>query len=129
VDQKEIHISTIPAQLASQLLTGCAHLDPSGRCTERDILQIASSGQAFHASAGAAGSCTYVVRVSNGVAWVNALKGTGAIDWTTVAADMIETQAQGLRAVAFQTARRGLKKLMEKRGYKVTGWIMRKELT
>jgi hypothetical protein len=103
-------------------------LDPRGITTERDMQAIAANGQAFHAGAGPAGSCTYVVQVANGVAWVNAIKGTGAIDWTTVAADMIETQAQGLRAVAFQTARPGLKKRMQKRGYKVAGWIMRKDL-
>ena len=127
MDQKTVYLSALAPDLAAGLLAGCARLDPRGTTTERDIPAMTAGGQCYAATADG-GQCVYVVKVSNGVAWVDAIKGTGPQDWTFLAADLIEAQAQGLRAVAFQTARPGLVRRMERKGYRVTGWIMRKDL-
>lgn len=70
----------------------------------------------------------YVLVVDNGVAWIDAAKGTGATDWTAHLLPIIEAQAAGCKAVGFQTARRGLVKKARQQGYTVTGWILKKKL-
>lgn len=129
MDQAQtIHLTRIAPALAAGLLAGCESLDPRGLCTAADLGHMAQHGQCYLATADA-GQCIYVVKVRNGVAWVDAIKGTGSLDWTAIAAELIEAQAKGLRAVAFQTPRPGLVKRMQRRGYRVTGWVLTKELT
>jgi hypothetical protein len=127
VDQAQIHLSALAPDLAAGLLAGCSHLDPRGTTTERDIEAMTRGGQCYAATA-PQGQCVYVVKIANGVAWVDAIKGTGPVDWTFAASKIIEAQAKGLRAVAFQTARPGLVRRMKREGYRVTGWVMRKDL-
>lgn len=125
--EKTLILSNLEPGLAGALLAGCEHLDPRGTITAADLGPLAREGQCYLAST-EAGQCVYVVKVQNGVAWVDAIKGHGPVNWSLVMPPVIEAQAKGLRAVAFQTGRRGLVRQLQGQGYRVTGWVMRKEL-
>lgn len=125
--EKTISLSRIDADSAAQLLKGCEALDPRGMTTAKDIQAMTERGQCYAATCGT-DQCVYVVEVKNDVAWVSAIKGVGSVDWTFITAAMIEAQAKGLKAVAFQTARAGLVRKMKKAGYSVSGYVMRKEI-
>lgn len=123
----EVRIIT-PAAAAHQL-AGLQHLDPRGMLTDADMHRMCDHGQCFEA-VGEGARAVYVLHVANGVAWCNALSGDGAgLDLCAVVDAAITQQSEGLRRVAFQTARPGLVKKMSRLGYHVTGWVMAKELT
>ena len=122
-----LHLSHIPASLAASLLAGLERLDPRGTTAPNDLHDLTASGQCFAATAGT-GQAVYVVKVSNGVAWVSACKGAGPVKWQDVLLPVIERQAAGCKAVAFQTKRRGLVKAAKAQGYEITGWILKKNL-
>lgn len=119
-------IKAIPPADAARALAGLEKMDPRGRTTAADLVDLAKRGACF-ALSGAA-DAVYVVNVRNGVAWIDALKGSGTPDLVAVVSELIELQAHGCRAVAFQTARPGLVRKAARHGYRVAGWIMRKEL-
>ena len=122
-----IHLSSLEAHLAASLLAGCAHLDPCGMATEADTEAMTAAGQCFAATSDK-GQAVYVLKVKNGVAWVSAVKGSGPTPWRDVLLPVIEAQAKGCAAVAFQTARRGVVKSAVAQGYEITGWILKKRL-
>lgn len=122
-----LQLSALEPHLAAQLLAGCAQLDPCGMLAERDIAGMTASAQCYAATTDA-GQAVYLVRVKNGVAWVDAVKGTGRVNWRHVLLPVIEMQAKGCAAVGFQTARPGVVREAQKQGYEITGWIMRKKL-
>lgn len=124
---QEVHLSRIPADLAAQLLTGCERLDPAGLTTSDTLPAMAARGACFAATTDTA-QAVYVLKVENGRAWVSACKGAGPVDWSGLLLPVIEQQAQGLQAVAFQTARRGLVRKAQRQGYRVAGYIMEKNL-
>lgn len=124
---QEVHLSRIPADLAAGLLAGCEALDPAGLTTPDTLRDMTARGACFAATAPGA-QAVYVVKVDNGRAWVSACKGTGPVDWSGLLLPIIEQQAQGLRAVAFQTARRGLVRKAKRQGYRVAGYILEKHL-
>lgn len=127
--EKEIVLNRIAPDWAASLLQGMAQLDPAGLTTVQGIANMAENGQCFAAQRGQDGA-VYVLRESNGVAWVSACTGTGtgATPWSRILLPIIERQAQGCEAVAFQTARSGLVRQAQKQGYEITGWIMKKKL-
>ena len=125
--EKEVHLSRLEPAFAAALLAGCEPLDASGRTGPDDIHAMTRRGQCFVATAPDA-QAVYVITVENGIAWVNAAKGAGPLDWSALLLPIIEAQAKGCRAVAFQTKRRGLVRRATRQGYKVTGWILNKEL-
>ena len=104
-----------------------AQLDPAGLTSPQGVTEMAERGQCFAARRGQ-DSAVYVLRAVNGVAWISACTGTGATPWSRVLLPVIERQAQGCTAVAFQTARRGLVRQALAQGYEVTGWIMKKKI-
>lgn len=108
-------------------LAGIHELDPRGISTPQDVQAWAEAGECFEL-AGSTGSAVYVISVQNGCAWVQAVKGSGGIDLVSVLDEVGAAQAQGLQAMGCQTARPGLVKKLKARGWRVTGWIMRKEL-
>lgn len=72
----------------------------------------------------------YVLNVRNGVVWVEAIKGASS-DGRNVVDTLLTIateQAKGLRAMACQTPLRAQKRKLERLGFRVTGWILRKEL-
>jgi hypothetical protein len=94
MDQK-IHLSRLEPELAAALLVGCERLDPSGMCEAKDLPAMTNAGLSFCATADE-GQAVYVLRIKNGVAWVDACKGNGPLDWSSVLLQVIEQQAQGL---------------------------------
>lgn len=123
-----IRLSKLDAHTAAALLGSVPALDPSGMSTPASLIDTAHGGECFAATSDTGGQAVYVVRVENGVAWVDACQGTGATDWSATLLTIIEKQAHGLKAVGFQTARPGLVRKAKKQGYRVAGWIMKKEL-
>lgn len=109
------------------MLAGCERLDPSGTTSAQGIAAMTERGHCFTATT-EGGQAVYVVEVNNGMAWITAAKGEGAIPWRRLLLPMIEAQAAGCEAVGFQTARPGLVKAAQAQGYQVTGWILRKRL-
>ena len=117
----------ISAYAAALALSGLEGLDPSGLMVADDIPRMTKSGQCFEV-VGEAANAVYVLTVRNGVVWVDAVKGEGDLDVTALLDGVITAQAQGLEAIGLQTARRGLVKKLQRHGYRVTGWVMRKDL-
>jgi hypothetical protein len=116
----------VSAEQAARAFAGLAHLDPSGRTAPGD--DVTAGGRCFEL-AGEGVRAIYVLSVANGCAWVQAARGEGAPDLSALLDGVITAQAEGLRAIACQTARPGLVKKLRSRGWRVAGWIMRKELT
>jgi hypothetical protein len=127
MDEKEVILSRIPADMAAALLVGCERLDPSGMTAPHDLGPMAAACQCFAATAPDS-QAVYLVRVKNGTAWIDATKGAGPVDWSALLLPIIEAQAKGCAAVGFQTNRPGLVRKAKKQGYTVTGWILKKTL-
>lgn len=125
--EKTLYLSRLEPDLAAALLVGVDALDPSGMSTPASLQDTARHGQCYAATTDN-GQAVYVVRIENGVAWVDACKGSGPTDWPSILFPVIEAQAKGLRAVGFQTKRPGLVRKAQKQGYSIAGWIMKKEL-
>ena len=118
-------VRAIAPDEAAQALAGCEGLDPRGLTSAADLIAMTKRGQCYALSG--AVNAVYVITVRNGVAWVDALKGDGA-DATAAVDAVLTAQAAGLDAIALQTKRRGLVRKLQRHGYSVTGWVMRKEL-
>lgn len=117
----------IAASVAAARLAGCERLEPSGLFGPGDIDELCQRGQCFELDGAA--SAVYVLTVHNGVVWVDALKGcSGQVDVIEAIDAVVTAQAAGGRAIAFQTKRRGLVAALTKRGYRVSGWILKKDL-
>lgn len=125
-DAQALTVRRVPPELAASALAGLSGLDPRGLLREADILAMCQGGQCFAVEGES--SAVYVLSVGNGTAWVQAAAGSGAVDLTALLDGVITAQAQGLGAVACQTARPGLVRKLKRHGYHVAGWIMRKEL-
>jgi hypothetical protein len=128
VDRQEaLTLRAIPAEEAAAALVHCESLDPRGVMTPGDVWRMAQAGQCFALEGGQA-AAVYVVRVVNDVVWVDAVRGAGDADVTELVDRVLTRQAEGCRAIALQTKRRGLVRKLQRHGYSVTGWVMRKEL-
>ena len=124
-----VAVSRIDAATAAAFLSGLAGQDPRGIVTADTLRQSAERGHCFAVTHASGAQAVYIIAVENGQAWVTACKGEGAaVDFTRTLLPAIEHQAQGLAAVAFQTARPGLVRKARAMGYQVTGWIMKKDL-
>ncbi len=86
---------------------------------------MCAAGDCFELS-DESGAAVVVVTVRNGIHWIDAAGGgggrdlAGAIDATLAAA--------GARVIGFQTARPGLVRRAKRQGYRVAGYIMRRDL-
>src|SRR5205814_5161465 len=100
-------LAPIDAARAARAIAGIERLDPTGMGDASEVEAVTRNGRCFELS-GAAANAVYVVHVRNGVAWVDALQGSGHVDVSVLVAGLLEQQAAGLDAIAFQTARRGL---------------------
>lgn len=124
---RQIHLSRLEPQLAAALLAGLERTDPAGISTAHDIERMTREGMAFAATAEQA-QAVYVVHIKNGVAWIDAAKGNGTVQWSDVLFKIIEAQAKGCAAIGFQTSRAALVRQAKKQGYAVTGWILKKAI-
>lgn len=124
-----VHLSKLEPELAAQMLAGFAPLDPTGMHDERELpARLARSACLLATSEDNKSQAVYVLRVHNGVAWVDFAKGFGAMDWCAILGPVIEAQTKGVRRVAFQTARPGLVRKAIKQGFTVRGWILGKDM-
>jgi len=128
VDEPQaLSVREIAPQLAAQRLAGMEHLDPRGLTAPGEVAAMAGEGRCFEIT-GDAARAVYVLVVRNGCAWVQAARGEGRIDLTQLLDAVLTEQAQGLQALACQTARPGLVRKLQRRGWRVSGWVLRKEL-
>lgn len=120
-------VRAIGADEAARRLAGVAELDPSGISSSAE--DLTRHGQAF-AIEGEGGSAVFVVAMRNGCAFVVAAKGAGRIDMTEVLDQVVTRGASndGCTSIALQTARPGLVRKLQKRGFRVTGWVLKKDL-
>jgi hypothetical protein len=126
-DAQALTVRPIAADEAQRRLQGVAELDPSGIAS--DAADLTRCGQAF-AVEGEGGNAVFVVVVRNGCAFVVAAKGAGRIDMTQVLDQVVTRGAtnDGCTSIGLQTARPGLVRKLQKRGFRITGWVMKKDL-
>lgn len=110
---------------AAARLAGLHVADPRGMATGDDTLAMCKAGTCFELSDGC-GLAVVVVHERNGVHWVDAAGGSGGRDLAG-AIDHVLTAA-GARSIAFQTKRLGLVRRAQRQGYKVAGYIMRRDV-
>lgn len=126
-EAQRLTVRAIAAAAAAARLAGCERLEPSGLLGPGDLEGLCERGQCFEIEGAA--SAVYVLTVHNGVVWVDALKGeSGQVDVLEALDAVVTAQAAGGRAIAFQTKRRGLVAALKTRGYRVSGWILKKDL-
>ena len=85
---------------------------------------MCQAGECLAVTAGN-GSAVIVVTRANGVTWIEAAAGEGGADLTKAIDDAMRHIGAGV--VAFQTKRRGLVARCERLGYRVAGYIMRRD--
>lgn len=124
-DAQPLTVRAIGVAEAARRLVGLEALDPTG--TTGDVAELARAGRAFSVE-GEGAEAVFVVAVRNGCAFVTAAKGGGAIDITAAIDRLLTERTQGLQSLACQTARPGLVRKLKARGWRVSGWVMRKEL-
>jgi len=126
-----MRVKLITPERAAAALAGIEQLDPTGQTEPGDLLPMCERGACFELTAGDS-TAVYVLTLKNGVVWVDAGKGTGPLDLTNTLREIVEHQAQsvpgGARSIAMQTARRGLVRKLGRQGYRVTGYIITKDL-
>lgn len=121
---------TLRAIAAHEAATRLAELparDPRGLDTAADLIAACQAGQCF-ALDGDDVDAVYVVHVRNGTAWIQAAAGSGSADLTALIDGVATAQAEGLQALGCQTARPGLVRKLTRRGWRVTGWVLRKNI-
>jgi hypothetical protein len=123
--------SPIEPAAASSMLAGVERFDPCGIATPDQVAELVHGGQCFAFTTRDGGRCTYVLTVRGRQLCVKAAQGAGGRDLADLVMALAEGQARdaGLSSVSFQTARRGLVRKAEKRGYAVTGYILKKVIS
>lgn len=125
---QDLIVKRIEVSTALEVLADMQKLDPTGMMQAGGIAGMIEACQCFAVEVEGGGQAVYAVKVTNGIAWVNAARGHGRIDWSQILLDVIPEQARGCESVRFQTGRPGLVKKAKKQGYEVVGWILKKEL-
>jgi hypothetical protein len=120
-------VRAIDAGTAARALAGMESLDPRGLSEPGDLVQMVKEGQCYEL-AGDLVRAVYVLHIRNQCAWVEAAKGSGPLDLAGVLDEVITEQASGLSSLGCQTARPGLVRKLKRRGWRVSGWVMRKDL-
>ncbi len=77
-----------------------------------------------------AGACVFVMEVSAGVLWISAAAANGGHGMTAAGLALAEATARHLECthVAFQTARRGLVRLVEQDGFETVAYVLKKAI-
>ena len=122
-----LSVRAIGAAEAARRLAGCERREPSGLFGPGDLAATCERGQCFEIEGAA--QAVYVVKVHNGVVWIDALKGTsGQVDVIAALDAVVTAQAAGARSIACQTKRRALVAALTKRGFRITGWILKRDM-
>lgn len=100
--------------------------DPQGTSTPESL---ADAGTALEVMADG-GSMVCVIRRKGDRLWIQAATGAAVQNLTELGLELAEETARqaGLVGVQFQTARPGLVRIAQLRGYQVVGWILDKEV-
>ena len=119
-----IQAREIDAHTAARYLSEYDLVDPDGLAT---VDSVCKAGQAYEMDLSRSfnGKLVYVLEVCGPIAWITAAAGTtrgaaASVLW------FIERQARALGAsiLQFQTVRRGLMRLAERRGYERRGSLL-----
>lgn len=121
-----LDVRDIPAEQAARAFAGLSRLDPRGMTTERDLLPMCQQSRCVQLST-PRGVVTLALVQRAGVCWIEAAAGGDPAGTLTPEIDAALSDL-GAKSIAFQTARRGLVKRAEQLGYRVTGYIMRRDL-
>ncbi len=124
--EKGLTVRAIAPDHAAEVLAGLEALDPRGIMTAADVAGMCERGQCFEVSGAA--NAVYVITVENGVAWIDAAKKTGEGDASHAIDTVVMAQAKGLKAMATQTAHAGLVQKLKKQGWRISGWILKKDI-
>lgn len=93
---------------------------------------VASGGQSFALHLDDGGALVFTVRAQNGVFWIDGAIGQAGPggDMTAQGLDFMEAMAKAAKSdsIGFATARAGLVKKAERQGYRVAGWILKKQI-
>jgi hypothetical protein len=93
---------------------------------------VASGGQSFALHLEDGGALVFTVRAQNGVFWIDGAIGQAAPggDMTAQGLTFMEAMASAGKfgSIGFATDRAGLVKKAERQGYRVAGWILKKQL-
>ena len=119
-------LTLIDAARAARALAGIERFDPVGAMRPEGVEALCQAGECFELSGQV--HAVFVVRLVDGIAFVDAAQGSGDADVTEVLDAILTRQAQGLRAIALQTMRPGLVRKLQRRGYRVAGWILKKDM-
>ena len=124
-----IAVTPLHASEAAKVLAGLERLDPTGALQASDIEAMCERDKCVRVMAPHGAAAVAVAPVGK-VLWIDAVRGVGDSDMTAAVDDAVCSLARqlGMQAVAFQTKRRGLVRKCERRGYQLTGWIMRKDI-
>jgi len=121
-------VSRIAPADAAQALAGLHHLDPRRMTGPADVLTMCQRGDCWALDV-PGGRAVYVTRLIGGGVWIDAASGSApGIDLAGLLDGVIAAQAQGATHLAMQTARPGLVRKLARRGWRVSGWIMTKDL-
>ena len=118
-------VRPIPAAQAAQALAAMAHLDPRGLATPADVAQACQDCEALEVLDGQGGRAVVLVAKANGMHWIEAAAGEGGANLCATITEALD--ASGARSIGFQTKRRGLVRRAERLGYRVCGYIMRRD--
>lgn len=110
---------------AARALAGMESLDPAGAMDQAELQAMCERGVCLRLEQGDQ-AAVMVIKDQGPVLWISALRGQGLT--TAIAAGEHIARANGKTAIAFQTKRPGLVRQMQRRGYRVSGWIMTKEM-
>lgn len=123
-------IQPIDKSAAAAAFAACAGLDPLGLETPHSA---AMAGDCFAVS-GAAGAVAFSVDFREGGAWIVAAAGGGVSPMAGTALRSMEAfaKARGCAWIGFQTLRKGLHRIAQRRGYSAKpaglGFILEKTL-
>ncbi len=118
-------VRDVSPEAAARAMAGLSRRDARGLMTEADILPMCHYSRCVRVS-GAQGSAVLALQEQNGVLWVEAAQAEGE---TTRMTDLLDDvlSASDATSIAFMTQRRGLVRRALARGYRITGYVLKKD--
>ncbi len=120
-----IDVRDVSPEVAARAMAGLSRLDARGLLTEADLLPMCQESRCVRVS-GEQGAAVLALIERNGVLWVEAAQAEGETTRMTDLLDDVLTQS-GAASIAFMTQRRGLVRRALARGYRVTGYVLKKD--
>lgn len=119
-------VQEVTRDQAAQALTETPVRDPRGRATPESLAAHGTPVQVLAEG----GSMVCVLRPQGNRLWIDAAAGAATENLTQLGLQLAEETARqsGLAAVCFETARPGLVRVAQQHGYRITGWIMEKDV-